>query len=66
MWHHEHKIEKIEGGVLMTDIVSYQPPFGIFGKFAHALFIKKQLKEIFEFRTQAVKQIFGKWTDENL
>jgi ligand-binding SRPBCC domain-containing protein len=63
MWHHEHKIEKIEGGVLMTDIVSYQPPFGIFGKFAHALFIKKQLKEIFEFRTQAVEQIFGKWSD---
>lgn len=65
MWHHEHIIEKIEGGVLMTDIVSYQPPFGIFGKLAHSLFIKKQLKEIFEFRTQAVEQIFGKWNDEN-
>ena len=24
MWHHEHKIEAIEGGVLMTDIVLYR------------------------------------------
>lgn len=26
MWHHQHKIEAIEGGVLMTDIVSYNLP----------------------------------------
>lgn len=26
MWHHEQKIDPIEGGVLLTDIVSYKPP----------------------------------------
>ena len=61
MWHHEHKIESIEGGVLMTDIVSYQPPFGILGSLANCLLIKKQLKEIFDFRTVAVEKMFGKY-----
>ena len=26
IWHHRHKIEPIEGSVLITDIVTYQPP----------------------------------------
>lgn len=61
MWHHEHKIEPIDGGVLMTDIVSYKPPFGILGSIANAILIKKQLKEIFDFRTTAMEKLFGKY-----
>ena len=61
MWHHEHKIEAIEGGVLMTDIVSYQPPFGFIGAFANLILIKKQLEEIFDYRTEAMERIFGKY-----
>jgi len=60
MWHHEHKIEQIEGGVLMTDIVSYKPPFGFLGSIANSLLIKKQLQEIFDFRTVAMEKMFGK------
>ncbi len=60
MWHHQHKIETIEGGVLMTDIVSYQPPLGFLGVIANALFIRGKLKEIFDFRTVAVEKKFGK------
>lgn len=61
MWHHEHKIEAIEGGVLMTDIVSYQPPFGCIGAIANALMIKKQLRRIFAYRTIALEKRFGKY-----
>ncbi len=61
MWHHQHKIEAIEGGVLMTDIVSYQPPLGFLGVIANALFIRGKLKEIFDFRTVAVEKKFGKF-----
>lgn len=61
MWHHQHKIEAIEGGVLMTDIVSYQPPFGLLGAIANMFFIKNKLKEIFDFRTVAVEKKFGKF-----
>jgi ligand-binding SRPBCC domain-containing protein len=65
MWHHEHKIESIPGGVLMTDIVSYKPPFGFLGSIANTLLIKSKLKEIFDFRTKAVEEIFGKWEEFN-
>ncbi len=61
MWHHQHKVEAIEGGVLMTDIVSYQPPLGFLGVIANALFIRGKLKEIFDFRTVAVDKMFGKF-----
>jgi ligand-binding SRPBCC domain-containing protein len=61
MWHHEHKIEPIEGGVLMTDIVSYKPPLGVLGSIANSILIKKQLKEIFDFRTVAMEKMFGKF-----
>ena len=60
MWHHQHKIESIVGGVLMTDIVTYQPPFGFLGAVANTLFIKKQLEQIFDFRTIALEKRFGK------
>jgi ligand-binding SRPBCC domain-containing protein len=61
IWHHEHKIEPIEGGVLMTDIVSYKPPLGILGSIANYILIKKQLQEIFDYRTVAVEKMFGKF-----
>ncbi|MBY0243914.1 MAG: SRPBCC family protein [Sphingobacteriaceae bacterium] len=61
MWHHQHKIVEIEGGVLMTDIVTYQPPLGFLGAIANTLIIKKQLKQIFDYRTIAVEQKFGKF-----
>ncbi len=62
MWHHQHKIEAIKGGVLMTDIVTYQPPMGILGAIANSLFIKNQLDEIFDYRTIALEKKFGKYS----
>jgi ligand-binding SRPBCC domain-containing protein len=61
MWHHQHKIKSIEGGVIMTDIVTYQPPMGILGSIANFLFIKKQLRQIFDYRTIALEKKFGKY-----
>jgi len=63
IWHHEHRISAIEGGVLMSDIVSYQPPFGFLGALANSLIITKKLNQIFDFRTVALEEIFGKWID---
>lgn len=61
IWHHEHKIEAIEGGVLMSDIVTYLPPLGILGKIANSLFVSKQVNEIFDYRTKALIEIFGEF-----
>ncbi|MFK8044692.1 MAG: SRPBCC family protein [Crocinitomicaceae bacterium] len=64
MWHHQHFIEPLaEGGVLMTDIVTYQPPFGFLGSIANSILIKKKLNEIFEFRTLAMEKKFGTYND---
>jgi ligand-binding SRPBCC domain-containing protein len=63
IWHHEHKIEPIKGGVLMTDIITYQPPLGFLGAIANSLIIKKQLKEIFDYRVLALDKKFGKYIE---
>lgn len=59
MWHHQHLIRPIENGVLMTDIVSYQPPFGVIGAIANKLIIRSKLKKIFNYRTVALEKKFG-------
>ncbi|MEN9914180.1 MAG: hypothetical protein RL528_925 [Bacteroidota bacterium] len=59
IWHHEHHFKEVEGGIEMTDIVSYELPLGILGKFAHTLFVKKQLEGIFNFRIKMVDEIFA-------
>ena len=59
LWHHQHIIEPLEDGILMTDIVSYQPPFGFLGVLANKLIIKNKLNEIFDFRTEAIEKRFG-------
>ncbi|MBT8384408.1 MAG: SRPBCC family protein [Bacteroidia bacterium] len=59
LWHHQHIIEPIKNGVLMTDIVSYQPPLGILGAIANSLIIRNKLNEIFDYRTKAVDKRFG-------
>lgn len=61
LWHHQHHIKSIDGGVLMTDIVHYQPPFGFIGNLANAIVIRRQLKEIFDFRTKKLEELFGKF-----
>jgi ligand-binding SRPBCC domain-containing protein len=60
IWHHEHHFKQVENGIEMTDIVSYEIPFGILGKIAHPLVVKKKLTEIFDYRFQKVEEIFGK------
>lgn len=62
MWHHQHRIESIEGGVLMTDMVTYKPPLGILGRLLNQIFIETQLEKIFNFRESAFENIFGKYS----
>ncbi len=60
MWHHEHHITPTEHGVLMTDIVSYRPPFGFLGRIANAVVIRRRLEEIFDYRKAALIARFGR------
>ncbi|MGB0776911.1 MAG: SRPBCC family protein [Flavobacteriaceae bacterium] len=59
LWHHQHHIEECEDGILMTDIVSYAPPFGILGRIANSLTIKSKLREIFDYRFNVLEKHFN-------
>ncbi len=58
LWHHEHHFEERDGSVLMTDKVSYKIPLGFLGRIAHFLFVKKQLRSIFNYRIKALEGKF--------
>lgn len=58
IWEHTHSFIEKENGVLMKDEVRYQLPFGIIGRIAHAIFIKKKVESIFDFRGKALNKIF--------
>lgn len=64
LWHHQHHFKAVEGGVEMTDIVHYRIPLGFLGNIANALFVRKKLKGIFEYRYHKVEELFGKWPGE--
>jgi len=55
MWHHQHILEQQEGGVMMTDIVTYRPPFGILGRIANTLLIRRRLDQIFAYREKVME-----------
>ncbi len=58
-WHHQHLFEEGDGGVWMTDIVSYIPPMGPIGALANSLYIRTQLNKIFDYREVALKELFN-------
>jgi ligand-binding SRPBCC domain-containing protein len=60
MWHHQHHFKETPEGIEMTDIVHYKLPLGILGELAHTLFVKKQLKGIFDYRFKVVEDLWGK------
>lgn len=60
LWHHQHHFKAIDGGVEMTDIVHYKNPLWILGRLANSIFVKNQLKKIFDFHFQKVEEMFGK------
>lgn len=60
IWHHEHHFQAVEGGTLMTDILSYRVPFGILGsKIAEPLLVGKKVREIFAYRARRLALLFG-------
>ena len=58
MWHHEHILIETDNGIIMKDIISYIPPFGVLGKILNVFFIKRQVEGIFKYRTEVLNKIF--------
>jgi len=58
-WYHEHVFEEHSAGTKMTDHVTYMIPFGLLGDLMNAVWISRRLKNIFDFRTQKIIELFG-------
>jgi len=59
IWHHEHHFREVDEGVEMRDAVFYSLGFGWAGDLINALLVRRQLREIFEYRYRAVDKLFG-------
>ena len=59
IWHHQHFFEDTKEGVIMRDIITYKPLFGILGVLANYIIINKKLKNIFDYRFKVMEQKFN-------
>jgi ligand-binding SRPBCC domain-containing protein len=59
LWHHEHRFAAEGNGTRITDEVQYLLPFGVLGSIAHTLKVKSDVRRIFAYRTEVVRQLFG-------
>jgi len=58
LWHHQHHFAPAPGGVRMTDHVTYDPGWGALGSLAHAVWIRRKLDAIFDFRAGRTAALF--------
>lgn len=59
LWHHQHHFKTVPSGVEMTDLVHYKLPLGPLGDLANWLFVKAQLRDIFDYRYKKMEEVFG-------
>ncbi|MDQ3016549.1 MAG: SRPBCC family protein [Bacteroidota bacterium] len=58
VWIHQHNFKTVEGGVLMTDKLTYDIGMGPLGWLAGKLWVDKQVSGIFEYREKKLLEIF--------
>ncbi len=58
-WRHEHRFEDAPGGTLVHDRVEYELPLGPLGELAHALFVRRALRRIFDHRAREIAARFA-------
>ncbi|PTS93690.1 hypothetical protein DBR11_24760 [Pedobacter sp. HMWF019] len=58
-WHHQHHFKPIDGGIIMHDILTYSLPLGILGQIANSVFVANKLQQIFIYRKEKIKELFG-------
>lgn len=63
LWRHTHSFREVEGGVECADRVEYRLPFGPIGRMTHAVMVRRQLQEIFEYRRKVIGEKLG-WVRE--
>ena len=60
LWYHYHEIREVDAGILFIDEVTYEVPYGPFGKIAHSVFIGRTLNRIFDYRNERFSELLGR------
>lgn len=60
LWRHRHDFEEAPGGTLMRDQVDYDLTFGPLGALARALFVRRSVDEIFDYRNATISVMLAK------
>ena len=61
IWHHEHIFKPLDDKkILVTDIITYVPPFGFIGKILNKILIKNKVEDIFDYRERILEDMFNK------
>jgi ligand-binding SRPBCC domain-containing protein len=60
LWDHRHRFRPERSGTLIEDFVVYEPPLGRLGAWLDRLVIRRQLREIFDYRQQRTKALLVK------
>lgn len=60
LWHHTHRFEDLpDGGTRMIDRVRYRVGWGLLGRLATALLIRRDIERIFAYRRQVLAEKFS-------
>jgi ligand-binding SRPBCC domain-containing protein len=57
LWRHTHEFEAHDACTIVRDAVQYSVPLGALGTIAHALFVRRTLDRIFDFRRDAIGRL---------
>jgi hypothetical protein len=59
LWRHAHIFVEERGGTAIEDEVEYALPLGLIGKAAHWMLVRRDLKIIFDYRSDKMHELFG-------
>lgn len=54
-FNHEHYFKPVDNGTIMIDILNFESPYGIIGRWANAIFLKKYLEKFLLQRNNVIK-----------
>ena len=58
-WEHRHMFVEDNGGTRVEDRLTYQLPFGPLGDLARALYARRKLESVWDYRTRKLGELLG-------
>lgn len=58
-WEHVHRFEAVPGGTQVIDRIDYEPPGGMIGLMLKPGFFEEDLKRIYAYREEKLRELFG-------